>query len=227
MTDPEPQPEERGGKPKRCPGCGLYDCNGSGGLMCLPEPGAGNLQVLTEYGWETVAPSSSAAETTKADTPNSGAPTAGFGAEPATPASATGPSAAENPECEACLHYHEFGTECRAFENPSDRDGVQCDRIGMADEPAELRPLLAGLRAELATMTQRAELAQKIAEERTKERDIYRNNALFYEHRSGVHKGNCERESPDCDSCRTEFEEMESSVAESRRALSDEEEPSE
>jgi hypothetical protein len=37
---------------KPCPGCGRYNCDGSGGLICSTQPDV-ELQVLTEYGWET------------------------------------------------------------------------------------------------------------------------------------------------------------------------------
>jgi hypothetical protein len=35
--------------------------------------------------------------------------------------------------CGPCLHPFHGTTRCRAFENPSDRDGVQCDCKGVEE----------------------------------------------------------------------------------------------
>ena len=141
MTDPEPKPEERCAECRhlRLKHTGTWTWNeGSPGstTSCEARQGAGACPCISFV-------SRSAAGTTKADMPNSGAPTAGFGAEPATPASATGPSAAENPECEACAQSRRLHVEVEKRHAAGDRETY----VYLSDRELHHR-LIARLRAE-------------------------------------------------------------------------------
>ena len=101
-------------------------------------------------------------------------------------------------ECEACFSFRVAWAATQVEDmtplQDSEKELAEAHHALLAARDAELREL-------------RAE-----NERLTKERDTYRQSALFYEHRSGAHRGTRDRESSDCYECLSEFEAEEAAL---------------